>query len=89
VPALFLFGGKDQLIPVPESVAVLRRVLQEDARHDFTIREFPNDDHGMLLASGAAEGDAAGNAAGAVDPEYLRTMRDWLQAHVLQPSAAR
>src|SRR5215471_17028731 len=36
VPALFLFGGKDQLIPVLESVAVLRRVLQEDARHDFT-----------------------------------------------------
>jgi pimeloyl-ACP methyl ester carboxylesterase len=89
VPALFLFGGKDQLIPVPESVAVLRRVLQEDGRHDFTIREFPNDDHGMILTSSAVASDAAGNAAGDIDPEYLKTMRDWLQKHVLAPPAAR
>ena len=75
-PALFLFGDEDRLIPVEESVAVIKRVQAEDRYHDFTIREFPNDDHGMYLVS------SHGN--GAIDPEYLKTMREWLRAHVLK-----
>ena len=74
VPALFLFGDKDRLIPVQESVAVIRRVATEDARHDFTIREFPNDDHGMYLETPEAYGE--------LDPEYLKTMQQWLRTHV-------
>jgi pimeloyl-ACP methyl ester carboxylesterase len=74
VPALFLFGDRDQLIPVAESVAAIRRVLAEDSHHDFTIREFPNDDHGMQLT--------AGEASGEIDPEYLKTMREWLATHI-------
>jgi uncharacterized protein len=74
VPALFLFGDKDQLIPVADSVAAIRRVLAEDQHHDFTIREFANDDHQMRLT--------AGEASGAIDPEYLRTMRAWLAPRV-------
>jgi dienelactone hydrolase len=73
-PALFLFGDKDQLIPVAESVAAIRRVLAEEGHHDFTIREFPNDDHGMRLVSGERYGQ--------IDPEYLQTMRAWLASHV-------
>src|SRR5215472_4526821 len=76
VPALFLFGDKDRLIPVEESVAVIKRVQAEDRYGDFTIRELPNDDHGMYLVS------SYGN--GAIDPEYLKTMREWLRAHVLK-----
>jgi dienelactone hydrolase len=75
VSALFLFGDRDQLIPVAESVAAIRRVLAEDAHHDFTIREFPNDDHGMRLTTGEASGD--------IDPEYLKAMRAWLATHAL------
>jgi dienelactone hydrolase len=74
VPALFLFGDRDQLIPVAESVAAIRRVLAEGGHHDFTIREFPNDDHGMRLT--------AGETSGAIDPEYLETMRAWLATKV-------
>jgi fermentation-respiration switch protein FrsA (DUF1100 family) len=74
VPALFLFGDKDQLIPVAESVAVIRRVMAEDSHHDFTIQEFPIDDHGMRLTAGGASGE--------IDPEYLKTMREWLASHV-------
>jgi pimeloyl-ACP methyl ester carboxylesterase len=74
VPALFLFGEKDQLIPVAESVAAIRRVLAEDGHHDFTIREFANGDHGMRLTTGEASGE--------IDPEYLETMRAWLAAKV-------
>jgi dienelactone hydrolase len=74
VPALFLFGDRDQLIPVAESAAAIRRVLAEDDHHDFTIREFPNDDHGMRLTTGEASGE--------IDPEYLMTMREWLASRV-------
>lgn len=75
VPALFLFGDHDRLIPVEESLAVIRRVLAEDKRRDFTIRVFPNVDHEMRLVTS--------EAMGAVDPEYLKTMNDWLSTHVL------
>lgn len=71
VPALFLFGDKDQLIPVEESVAVIQQVLAQDKRHDFTIRVFPGVDHEMRL-----------DASGEVDPRYLDAMRDWLATHV-------
>lgn len=74
VPALFLFGDRDQLIPVGESVAAIRRVQAEDGHHEFTIREFPNDDHGMRLTTGEASGE--------IDPEYLKTMREWLASRI-------
>ena len=75
VPALFLFGDHDQLIPVDESVAVIQRVLAEDQHRDFTILVFPNVDHEMRLVTSKARGE--------IDPEYLKTMRDWLSTHVL------
>ena len=75
VPALFLFGDHDRLIPVEESVAIIQRVLAEDQHHDFTIRVFPNVDHGMQLTTSDAMGDT--------DPQYLKTMHDWLSTHVL------
>jgi len=75
VPALFVFGDHDRLIPVDESVAVIRRVLAEDKHHDFTIRVFQNVDHEMRLVTG--------EATGPIDPEYLKAMRDWLSIHVV------
>jgi hypothetical protein len=63
------------LIPVDESVAVIQRVLAEDQHRDFTIRVFPNVDHEMRLAASEARGE--------IDPQYLKTMRDWLSTHVL------
>lgn len=76
VPALFLFGDQDRLIPVAQSVAILTRVLAEDSHHDFTIREFPNDDHQLRLETGEHNG--------AVDPQYLKAMHDWLASRVLK-----
>jgi pimeloyl-ACP methyl ester carboxylesterase len=74
VPALFLFGDQDQLIPVEKSAEVIRRVLTQSGHPDFTIRVFPNVDHSMRLTTNGAEG--------ILDPEYLATMRTWLAAHV-------
>jgi uncharacterized protein len=65
VPALFLFGAEDRLIPVEKSISVIREVLTQ--RHaDFTIQVFDGDAHGMFRSSGA------------IDPRYLDTMRRWL-----------
>jgi dipeptidyl aminopeptidase/acylaminoacyl peptidase len=66
VPALFLFGSDDRLIPVEESVAVIRKVQTEN-HGDFTIQVFDHDDHGMY------------NASGIVDPRYLEAMKVWLE----------
>jgi pimeloyl-ACP methyl ester carboxylesterase len=76
VPALFLFGDHDHLIPVDESVAVIQRVLAEDKHRDLTIWVFPNVDHEMRLVTS--------EATGAIDPEYLKSMRDWLSSRVLK-----
>jgi len=70
VPALFLFGAEDRLIPVERSVAVIREVLTNSGHKDFTIQVFDHVDHGMY------------NASFALDPRYLDTMRKWLDVHV-------
>jgi pimeloyl-ACP methyl ester carboxylesterase len=66
VPALFLFGAEDRLIPVEKSAAVIRDVLTQSGHTDFTIQVFDRDDHGMR------------DATGTLDPRYLDTMRKWL-----------
>lgn len=74
VPALFLFGDKDWLIPVEESVKVIQRV-KAGGNHDFTIQVFQNVDHGMFVT--------AGDEAGSKSREYGAAMQAWLAAHVL------
>ena len=73
VPALFLFGAEDRLIPVDKSVAVIRDVLTKSGHPDFAIQVFDHDDHGMH------------DPTGALDPRYLDTMRKWLAARVPAP----
>ena len=74
VPALFVFGGEDRLVPVRKSVAVIQQVLTESSNRDFTIRVFQHADHGIRLVTDKADDT--------VDPEYLETMRTWLAARV-------
>jgi dienelactone hydrolase len=71
VPALFLFGDEDRLVQVDESVAVIQRVLKESGNRDFTIRVFHRVEH-----------DMTDSATGNTDPEYLDTMRKWLDARL-------
>ncbi|MFZ0821913.1 MAG: alpha/beta hydrolase [Candidatus Acidiferrales bacterium] len=74
VPALFLFGDQDRLVPVDKSVSIIRQTLTQSGGRDFTIRVLHNADHSMHLVSD--------DSNGIVDPEYLDTMRAWLVAHV-------
>jgi dienelactone hydrolase len=72
VPALFLFGAEDRLIPVEKSAAVIRDTLTQSGHRDFTIQVLDHDDHGMRSTTG--------DSRGAIDPRYLDTMRKWLAA---------
>lgn len=74
VPALFLFGAEDRLIPVEKSASIIRGVLTQSGHPDFTIQVFDHDDHGLRATMG--------DARGAVDPRYLDTMRKWLASRV-------
>ena len=71
VPALFLFGDEDKLVPVEESAAVIGKVEAEDRTKDFTIRVFSQADHAMYLSTG-----------GGLHPDYLKTMDEWLAKKV-------
>jgi len=74
VPALFLFGERDELVPVGKSVEIIRRVLTQTGHPDFTIRVFPEADHGIRVT--AADGTTR------LAPGYLDAMRDWLRKRV-------
>jgi uncharacterized protein len=74
VPALFLYGDEDRLVNVNETVAVLRRVLEESGHRDFTMEVFHHVGHDMHVTTG--------EKAGVVDPEYLDAMRTWLATRI-------
>lgn len=74
VPALFLFGSDDQLVPVPKSAEVIRQTLTEIGHKDFTIQIFPGADHGLRVH------DATGSNR--LAPGYEETMKQWVLKHV-------
>ncbi|HST15616.1 MAG TPA: alpha/beta hydrolase [Gaiellaceae bacterium] len=47
IPALWVFGGRDEHVPTRLSVARLEPVAQEQGR-DFSIRIFPNANHALV-----------------------------------------
>jgi uncharacterized protein len=70
VPTLFIFGAEDELVPVPESVRIIRSELERSGKRDFTIRVLPHTAHNMRIVGGATDGE--------ISPEYLQTMQTWL-----------
>ena len=71
VPALFIFGDKDTLVPVGQSVAIVRETLTRAGHHAFSIVVFPGADHGIFVAS---DDERRALAAG-----HLDTMAAWLR----------
>ena len=74
VPILFLFGEDDRLVPVDDSVQIIRDTLTMTHHPDFTIRTFPGADHAMQVR------DPDGSRRPAA--EYPSAMRDWLRSRV-------
>jgi dienelactone hydrolase len=70
VPALFVFGDADELVPVPASVSIIERTLRESGRR-AEIKVFPGADHTIRVVSSGGWRVYA--------PGYLETMEDWLR----------
>jgi len=49
VPALFIFGERDELVPVGRSVEIIRKTLAGSRAAGFTIKVFPGADHGIYV----------------------------------------
>lgn len=80
IPAIWLFGGKDRIVPSRLCVERLDPVAREPGR-DFTYRVFPGGTHGLLFTeNGLIAEQARSNrfVAG-----YYTTIRDWLAARGL------
>jgi pimeloyl-ACP methyl ester carboxylesterase len=74
VPALFLFGDQDELVPVRESVKIIRETLNGTHTCDFTIKVFPGADHGIYVKGQDGSRQLA--------PGYLETMKEWTRQKV-------
>jgi len=77
VPALFIFGSDDSLVPVEESVNAIKAVSNSNSdsaadlrKKAFALFVIPGADHTLRIA-------------GAVSPEYLHHLQEWLDHNVL------
>src|SRR5262245_56142755 len=71
VPALFVFGDADELVPVPESVSIIERTLRETGHQRHEMKVFPGADHAIRVVSPDGRRTYA--------PGYLETLEDWLR----------
>jgi pimeloyl-ACP methyl ester carboxylesterase len=74
VPALFVFGDRDTLVPVDLSVSIIRETLTHPGHSPFSIVVFPGADHGISVATSEGRRTLA--------PEYLDAVSDWLRRTV-------
>lgn len=82
-PLLALFGEKDRLIPVVESVSTFWSILGKSGHKDFTIRVFPNAGHGIQIVGGA-QGKPPEPA-----PGYWQTVIDWIKTRTNRAANTR
>jgi dienelactone hydrolase len=74
VPALFVFGEDDDLVPVRRSIGIIQDTMEQSGHADFAVKVFPGADHTIRVRA------SDGNRPFA--PGYLDTMRQWLRARV-------
>jgi pimeloyl-ACP methyl ester carboxylesterase len=74
-PVLAIFGERDPLVPVDDSMRIFDESLARAGNDDVTIRIFAGADHRIR------RDDLNGFAGG-----YLDTMTDWLRARILSGS---
>lgn len=52
IPVLAWYGARDYIVPPPENVPQLERLLKEAGNQDFKILVIPEADHGMTIPGG-------------------------------------
>lgn len=74
MPTLVIYGGKDELVPVAESMAVFKKAFAENHNSRAEIKIFAEGDHGIGFP-GTYE----------PVPGYLDFMRDWILRTIQNP----
>jgi dipeptidyl aminopeptidase/acylaminoacyl peptidase len=71
VPILEIFGGEDEVVPVDESVEIMKRAFGRSGNKDVTFQVFPGADHAIQVFSRGGGHQFA--------PGYVETMIGWLE----------
>jgi uncharacterized protein len=70
VPALFVFGDADELVPVSQSISIIESTLRESGHQRAVIKVLPGADHVIRVVQSDGRRSYA--------PGYLETIEDWL-----------
>jgi dienelactone hydrolase len=76
IPSLWIYGGRDENVPVTESAATLDRFKAQGK--DVTVRIFGSADHALYVMPQ----DSQPFRWPGLVPGYLDTMTDWLLGRV-------
>jgi len=80
IPAVWVYGGRDEHVPSRLSARRLESVAHEAGR-DFTIRVFPNANHALVETKTGLTAEMLRSDRFA--PELFPFVRAWLRAHAL------
>lgn len=75
-PMLAIWGDKDVVVPVEKSVTVFDEALKRAGNEDYTLRVFPNLDHGLQPPPAERRSDDE------FDTRFLETIADWILERV-------
>ena len=75
-PMLAIWGDKDVVVPVEKSVSVFEEALKRAGNGDYTLRVFPNLDHGLQPPLDERRSDDG------FDTRFLETITDWILERV-------
>ena len=86
VPALFVWGDKDTVVPVEKGRAIIENAQRRSGNRDYSIKVFPDVTHFITMARARNEGWDFPRVAS----DYLEATADWLAAKVnRRPSGKR
>ena len=75
-PMLAIWGEKDVVVPVEKSVKVFDEALKRAGNEDFTLKVFPNLDHGLQPPPDERRSDNE------YDTRFLEAIADWILERV-------
>lgn len=75
VPSLWIYGGRDEVVPATESAAILETLKSQGK--DITVTTFPTADHTIYIAANPQPFRWMGFA-----PGYVETVTDWASRRV-------
>jgi pimeloyl-ACP methyl ester carboxylesterase len=85
---LAIFGARDTIVDVQESVAVYTRLLREAGNNDVTIKIIPDADHAIFPSKTGGLNElnqAFAQPIKVFAPRYLETIGQWVQERVAAP----